>query len=1031
MIIHSPIISGSLTFAQGASMVTDPNAGVSGSFSGSFQGDGSQLTNVAASGLNIDLLNTGPITGDDFILFSDQSDSGTEKRATFKTALDAEGVFSGSGQVQGEVGGNLIPDTHNAYDLGSTTKYWRDLYLSSGSLYINGQQVLSTTGTEFRITTDAGESIKIIEAGNDTITLETENGNITLNASGNGVIELDAPIQVAAGRQVLSSDGNAILFGEDIDAQTNRISANNIGNLAGTSTFTGSFVGDGTSLSGVTSYTDADNTAHLNSLGVFSGSLSASDVGLGNVTNESKATMFADAALTGNPTAPTQGGTDDSTKIATTAFVQSRIDATIGNAGSTLDTLGELSASLSDDQDALTSLTTTVGTKLAKSDNLSDLTDAAAARTNLGVDASGTDNSTDVTLASVTGNYLSITGQEITAGTVPVSLGGTGATSAGDARTALGVDAAGTDNSTDVTLTGTPDYISISGQVITVGQIDLATDVTGDLPITEGGTGASTAAGARTNLGVDPAGTDNSTDVTLAGSYDYLSLSGQEITLGQVDAATDIANLTTTNVSEGTNEYHTTARARAAFSAGTGVSISSGEVSIGQSVGTSDTVQFGIVSASTDLYFQGNLIGSSTSTGSFGRLEVNASTIKIGDQEIGQTEAATLNSTSGTNSGDVTLAGSYDYLSISGQEITLGQVDAAEDISNLTTTNVSEGTNEYFTNARARGAVSVTDSGGDGSLSYNSGTGVITYNGPSAAETRAHFSGGTGVTITDGEVAIGQSVGTSDNVSFGNLSLSGNLTVSGTTTTVNSSTINISGSLLRVNYGGGAVDGGLEVTDASGGGLSTGSLLWDGTNDYWKAGVKGSENQVLTTGNNTDNLSEGSTNEYFTTARARAAFSAGTGVSISSGEVSIGQDVGTSSTVQFGKVGVGGSSDATYELKVTGDIGATGDIVAFVSSDERLKNNIQVISNPIEKVKEIRGVTWEWNNEASEAAKQTPNVGVIAQEVEKVLPELVHDRENGYKGVDYSKLTGLLIEVVKTQQEKIESLESRLDKLEN
>jgi hypothetical protein len=412
MIIHSPIISGSLTFAQGASMVTDPNAGVSGSFSGSFQGDGSQLTNVAASGFNIDLLNTGPITGDDFILFSDQSDSGTEKRATLKTALDAEGVFSGSGQVQGEVGGNLIPDTHNAYDLGSTTKYWRDLYLSSGSLYINGQQVLSTTGTEFRITTEAGESIKILEAGNDTITLQTENGNITLNASGNGVIELDAPIQVAAGRQVLSSDGNAILFGEDIDAQSNRISANNIGNLAGTSTFTGSFVGDGTSLSGVTSYTDSDTQAYIDSISVLSGSLDASRVGLGNVTNESKATMFtsptftgtvsgvssthvglgnvdntsdankpvstatqtaldlkanlASPALTGDPTAPTQDSTDDSTKIATTAFVQSRIDATIGNAGSTLDTLGELSASLSDDQDALTALTTTVGTKLAK-----------------------------------------------------------------------------------------------------------------------------------------------------------------------------------------------------------------------------------------------------------------------------------------------------------------------------------------------------------------------------------------------------------------------------------------------------------------------------------------------------------------------------------------------------------------------------------------------------------------------------------------------------------------------------------------
>ena len=95
-------------------------------------------------------------------------------------------------------------------------------------------------------------------------------------------------------------------------------------------------------------------------------------------------------------------------------------------------------------------------------------------------DPVGTDNSTDVSLASVASNYLTLSGQEITAGTVPVSLGGTGATDAATARTNLGVDAAGTDNSTDVTLdTTTYDYLSITGQEITLNQIDYSTDISG------------------------------------------------------------------------------------------------------------------------------------------------------------------------------------------------------------------------------------------------------------------------------------------------------------------------------------------------------------------------------------------------------------------------------------------------------------------------------------------------------------------------------------------------------------------------
>ena len=76
------------------------------------------------------------------------------------------------------------------------------------------------------------------------------------------------------------------------------------------------------------------------------------------------------------------------------------------------------------------------------------------------------------------------------------------------------------------------------------------------------------------------------------------------------------------------------------------------------------------------------------------------------------------------------------------------------DISNHDTDALSEGSNNlYHTNARARGAISVTDFG-DGSLAYNSTTGVITYTGPSASEVRAHISAGTGVSIASGQISI-------------------------------------------------------------------------------------------------------------------------------------------------------------------------------------------------------------------------------------------------------------------------------------
>ena len=102
--------------------------------------------------------------------------------------------------------------------------------------------------------------------------------------------------------------------------------------------------------------------------------------------------------------------------------------------------------------------------------------------------------------------------------------------------------------------------------------------------------------------------------------------------------------------------------------------------------------------------------------------------------------------------------------------------------------------------------------------------------------------------VTNNQVQIGLP----DNVTVGgNMVVSGNLTVSGDTVQTNVTNLNIQDNIINVNYGGSATDGGLYVSDVTGGNLVSGSLLWDGTNDYWKAGAKDSEARVIL-GNGTD-----------------------------------------------------------------------------------------------------------------------------------------------------------------------------------
>ena len=128
------------------------------------------------------------------------------------------------------------------------------------------------------------------------------------------------------------------------------------------------------------------------------------------------------------------------------------------------------------------------------------------------------------------------------------------------------------------------------------------------------------------------------------------------------------------------------------------------------------------------------------------------------------------------------------------------------------------------------------------------------------------------------------------------------------------------------------------------------------------------------------------------------------------------KDLQTTSNVTFGQIT--GSS-----ALINGALSATGDITAFFSSDERLKDNITPIEGALDKINQIGGYGFDWNDKSEHSGH---DIGVIAQEIEKVLPELVVDRDTGYKAVRYDKIVALLINAIKEQQLQINELKSRL-----
>ena len=123
-----------------------------------------------------------------------------------------------------------------------------------------------------------------------------------------------------------------------------------------------------------------------------------------------------------------------------------------------------------------------------------------------------------------------------------------------------------------------------------------------------------------------------------------------------------------------------------------------------------------------------------------------------------------------------------------------------------------------------------------------------------------------------------------------------------------------------------------------------------------------------------------------------------------------------------GDVGINDTTPS-YKLDVDGTIRATGDVIAY--SDIRVKDNIKTIDNALEKTIKLRGVSYTRNDIDDTSTK----IGIIAQEVLKVLPEVVSQDDKGKYSVAYGNISGLLIEAIKEQQKQIDSLQEQIKKM--
>ena len=943
----------------------------------------------------------------------------------------ADSILVGNLSLSGHIIPSVDSDGTTGFDLGSPSKKWRDLYLSEGSLYINNQKVIEDSAGTIIVRSNTDQSLLIKTEGTGVLTLESDS---TINVS--------STLQIQSGKRITDSGGNAIQFGDKVDMDNNQII--NVGSpTSATDGVNKAYVDSTISTISTNAITEGDSQVEIADLGTGTVimtvdgaqrfTLSATEL-MSTVPMKINSDNVATEIYADQAEADAKAYTDTREAAITTAY-QTYTDTAEANAVSTSNNYTDQAEAdtkaYTDTREAAITTAYESYTDQAEADAKA-YTDTREAAITTAYEAYADQAEAD----AISTASADATSKANAAQSAAISTASSDATSKANAAQSAAISTASSDATSKANAAQATAISTASADATTkadAAQAAAATDATTKANTAESNAISAAATDATTKA--DAAEANAATDATTkadAAEADAISTASADATTKADTAKQDAINIAEAKDvvrAAASNLYADTAEADAkAYTDTREVAITTAYEAY------ADQAEVDAVSTAnsyTDTAVA-NVIDSAPAV-----LDtLNELAAALGDDANFATTVSNdigtkVSKTGDTMTGDLTLAGAP---SNANHAASKAYVDSAVSggTGALDTDDIAEAGNLYYTNARvdARIPTNISSFTNDSSYATTSQLFSGSYTDLSNKPT---------IPTNNNQLTNGASYATTSQLFSGSYD---DLSDKPTIPTNNNQLTNGAGYITSFTD--------TNTTYTAGTGLNLVGTTFNNTAPDQTVSLTGSGATSIsgTYPNFTISSTDTNTNTTYSTATSSTLGLVKIGysengknypVELSSGKMYVnvpwvdtntdtnttysdGNGIGLSSTTFSVSAGNGLTQEADG-LKMsgsyTGTFTASGDICAY--SDKRLKRNIQTIDNALDTVHNLRGVTFE--------KSLKPSIGVIAQEVEEVLPELVNTDADGMKSVAYGNIVGVLIEAIKEQQKQIEELKNKFKDL--